>query len=338
MSHPVPELNHGHEKPRPTPDTIAEPVTKSDLDIKNKYLSKFQSKKLWLQLGITCLGGISVLFVLGLIFEPFGQNLARVPAVGVIFEGLCRSVKASCNHNDEYLVLANEEVEGILKRALPAEEKDWLKSKIGEYRNAINRNPKNAAAWTNLGEAFRRLGKTKEALEAHQKALEIEPNQEFALIGLAKTQMDLNKWTEANKAIKTVLTINPSNEKALALKSKLSNYYFSCRSINGVPTTVIQSDRWGERQIIRWVVDYEFDAKRRCQETTNRLNKFFRKGGLYITHGVINGQPVICTTDKVGNGCKELLFTLKPSDDPEAVLEDLFGLNNRNFADRPLRL
>jgi len=122
-----------------------------------------------------------------------------------------------------------------------------------------------------------------------------------------------------------------------------TEYNFTCAIINNVPVTIAKSDKWGgeKRQFIRWVSDYGtsvgYTPALRCQVVTARFNQHFRQGGRYITHGVINGRQAICITDKKGDGCIEELYTLKPDQDPKLTLEDLFALNERNFAGRPLR-
>ncbi|NEP61180.1 MAG: hypothetical protein F6K31_30090 [Symploca sp. SIO2G7] len=120
-------------------------------------------------------------------------------------------------------------------------------------------------------------------------------------------------------------------------------YTFECTTINNNPVTVAKDNQSGgePRQFIRWVSDFGsevgYSRQQRCEEVTGRLNKYFGSDERYITHGVINNQNVICLTNQKGNGCNELLYTLKPDQDPKATIEDLFELNSRNFAGRPLR-
>ncbi|WP_159402700.1 COP23 domain-containing protein [Nostoc sp. ATCC 53789] len=120
---------------------------------------------------------------------------------------------------------------------------------------------------------------------------------------------------------------------------------FACKTVNGAPTTVIKKNEWSSvRQMIRWTLQGatgDYTPQRRCEEVTGRLNQSFTQGSQYITHGIMNKQPVICITDKKGNGCQHLLLTLvnhsnRPN--PKAVLNDLFSLNDRNFSSNaPLR-
>ncbi len=131
-----------------------------------------------------------------------------------------------------------------------------------------------------------------------------------------------------------------------------NNVSFECRNISGTPTTVGVSPQWGNepKQLIRWYSnvgqDAGYDPPRRCSEVSDRLNLQFAKGGQYLTHGVINGNPVICTTNQEGKGCNDLVFTLDGNQygwhgqsgakDPKVVLNQLFSLSDRNFAGIPL--
>ncbi|NES17797.1 MAG: hypothetical protein F6K41_02395 [Symploca sp. SIO3E6] len=137
---------------------------------------------------------------------------------------------------------------------------------------------------------------------------------------------------------------NPQNEESVSDNPQETAINFVCTTINNTPVTLVKSDKLEdkERQFIRWVSDYGASAgytpALRCQEVTAKLNKYFAGGGRYITYGVKNQQKVICLTDKKGNGCIEDLFTLEPGEDSKVALEDLFELNARNFAGRPLRM
>lgn len=118
---------------------------------------------------------------------------------------------------------------------------------------------------------------------------------------------------------------------------------FKCEMIQGVPTTVGISPKWENqsRPFMRWSSDKfgpsGWTPQKRCQEVTRRLNQSFFEGGTYITHGIMNGFPIICTTNKAGKECNQLLFTLPRGSDPELILEDLFGLSDNNFSGRPMR-
>ena len=131
-----------------------------------------------------------------------------------------------------------------------------------------------------------------------------------------------------------------SSKKAENITNTSSQVSFTCEIVTGVPTTVIKTNQ-GKRQFIRWVsTDFSssgYTPQKRCEEVTEKMNKYFTQGLLYITNGIMDKQPVICVTDKKGNGCIDVLYTLKPGQDAKSTLEDLFQLNNNNFAGSPLR-
>lgn len=109
-------------------------------------------------------------------------------------------------------------------------------------------------------------------------------------------------------------------------------------SQQGIPTTVAILPNGTRREFIRWINDaIGYNHHPRCKEVTKRLNSSIKSGSAYITHGIINGQPVICTTNKTGDKCQDVLFTISSDQDPQKVLEDLFGLSDRNFSGKPLK-
>ena len=296
------------------------------------------TNKFWFQFLIMPFGGVVVLVTLGLLLEPLGNILVKVPVVGVGFEKLCRVVNAPCGvrEPDPTYLVNDEEVESLFQSAFsPEDENNWLKSKAREYREAISKNSKNAAAWTNLGEVLRRLGKPKQALEAHQKALAIDPNLQEALIGLAKTQRDLGKFALADEARKKALQINPNNQVVTEINTGISgggtSKKFFCGSSDGIPTTMVQSPQ-ENYALIRWTSDLvsTWTPEQRCQEVTKRLQYYYKIGKLkYITTGIMKDFPIICVTDRKGGVCSGLLFTLKRGTNPNEVLKGMWELSSR---------
>ena len=62
----------------------------------------------------------------------------------------------------------------------------------------------------------------------------------------------------------------------------------------------------------------------RCEEVSPRFQQAYDSGSFkYITHGKMNGQPVICTASAVGEDCQTLLITSKHEDNAEQTLEQL---------------
>ncbi|MGK7884984.1 MAG: COP23 domain-containing protein [Crocosphaera sp.] len=129
----------------------------------------------------------------------------------------------------------------------------------------------------------------------------------------------------------------------LIVTNLINNRPFKCVMIESIPTTVIISPKWENKQrlFIRWSSEWftpsGWTPQKRCQEVTRRLNQSFSEGEVYVTHGIMNSIPVICTTSKVRDGCSQILFTLPKEEDPIVVLKDLINLSSNNFLGNSLR-
>ena len=103
---------------------------------------------------------------------------------------------------------------------------------------------------------------------------------------------------------------------------------------NNIPTTYANTPE-GPKPVMRWESTYfppPYTPMRRCQEVTERYNKFYAQGILeYITSGWVNSLPVICA----GQTCNTdtVLLTLKPNQEPDRALQQI--LANRNGASGP---
>lgn len=150
-----------------------------------------------------------IIAVIALIYTilPYYNESAKVTN----FDG---SVKVTnfqeANFCNGYLV--NDPLSDMLTNTnLSGKEKDYLQSKINCYRDQIQKNRNDAGAYTNIGEAERRLGNLKAARKAHQKALELKPDLPEAKIGLALIEQDMGNKVAANQGIQGVLTVHPRN-------------------------------------------------------------------------------------------------------------------------------
>jgi hypothetical protein len=113
---------------------------------------------------------------------------------------------------------------------------------------------------------------------------------------------------------------------------------FSCELSEGnPPKTVVERQIGGEvrkEDFIIWTSSFGHKAgytpARRCEEVSPKFNKIGEVGS-YVTHGrhKDNDLPIICTTNREGGGCKEMLYTLNPKSakSPKEVIRDLFGVN-----------
>jgi len=102
--------------------------------------------------------------------------------------------------------LINDELPTNFKTTpLDEDDKKRLEEKIECYRDQIEKNPRDAIAFTNRGEAERRLGKLKEALLDQKKALQLNPDLQEAKIGLSLVEGDLGNPKAASQAIQDAL-------------------------------------------------------------------------------------------------------------------------------------
>lgn len=128
----------------------------------------------------------------------------------------------------------------------------------------------------------------------------------------------------------------------LSVSACSSNTYekvsFSCTTRNGVPTTVAQTSQ-GTIPVIRWVSDFGnevgYTPQKRCEEVSNRFQQYYNQGVLnFVTTGRQNNQNIICVSSEKGGTCQGLLFTLKPSDNPSQVIQQMF--EGTGYASSPL--
>ena len=89
---------------------------------------------------------------------------------------------------------------------------------IEAYDKAIEINPQDTNAWYNKGNDLCNLGKYEEALNAYDKVIEINPQDVDAWNNKGATFADLNKHIEALECFDKLLEINPQDVKALGNK------------------------------------------------------------------------------------------------------------------------
>lgn len=129
------------------------------------------------------------------------------------------------------------------------------------------------------------------------------------------------------------IPVSLSTEAKAQSNSSLSNIQFACgQSYNRHTeqytfTTFAWNSRF-KKPIVTWnqetFSDIGFDPQERCEIVSPRFQKAYASQSLnFLTHGTINGQPVICTSRQVGEDCQTLLLTLLPENDPLQVLEQL---------------
>lgn len=113
---------------------------------------------------------------------------------------------------------------------------------------------------------------------------------------------------------------------ATAQQSQAQSAKFMCQPDNSaVPTTYANTPE-GPKPFIKWTSNHFSEASytpmKRCQEVTEKLNKFNAEGKLdYIVTGWVNGLPVFCATQTCSE--ENVLLTLKPDQEPNQALEEM---------------
>ena len=170
-------------------------------------MSKAKQVIQWIERWANLIGLIIAVIALIYTILPFYNDSGKVTN----FDG---SVKVTnfqeANFCNGYLV--NDPLSDVLTNTnLSKKEKDYLESKINCYRDQIQKNRNDAGAYTNIGEAERRLGNLEAARKAHQKALQLKPDLPEAKIGLALIEQDMGNKVAANQGIQGVLAVHPNN-------------------------------------------------------------------------------------------------------------------------------
>jgi hypothetical protein len=105
---------------------------------------------------------------------------------------------------------------------------------------------------------------------------------------------------------------------------------FYCDTSRNNPVTVYVNHEGNTEPWIRWTSNYfknaGYDPLTRCQDVSHRLENYRRNEELkFITTGRMNGQNVICTAIQTDGECDRLILTLKPQENPERALDNLFS-------------
>jgi hypothetical protein len=99
--------------------------------------------------------------------------------------------------------------------------------------------------------------------------------------------------------------------------------------------------RSGNVRIIGWKSEY-FSKRSpvRCEEVTKKFQEAYNQGRFnYLTTGRAKGYPIICSVSRSGDPCdgNSQLFTLKPHDNPDLVLQQLMDILEGKSSDMLLQ-
>lgn len=112
--------------------------------------------------------------------------------------------------------------------------------------------------------------------------------------------------------------------------TRVTQQFYCGVSEDGVPTTFVKNGR-GTFPVVRWVSRVFDDAgyvpETRCRQVSSKFQQFYERGLLnYVTTGRVNHQPVICVSNAKDGPCLGILFTLKPEQNANRTLEQLFDI------------
>src|ERR1700722_9375946 len=104
---------------------------------------------------------------------------------------------------------------------------DALRKALDQYQKIVQKDPKDAESWTMLGRLNGYLHNTPEAEKSFNQALQVEPDNEDALVGLADLYGQLGDSKRAAEKLKAAVEKNPSPRTLIALAQAyedLQNY------------------------------------------------------------------------------------------------------------------
>jgi hypothetical protein len=132
------------------------------------------------------------------------------------------------------------------------------------------------------------------------------------------------------------VSVSPALSQFVATNSQPNKVTFFCREIfdkarnEKIPATVAWiPERKNHIRIIGWKSEAFSpfsNPQKRCEVVTQKFQQFYDNGGLnYLTHGVINGYPVICSIPNQGEACSgaNQLFTILPGSKPQVIFNQL---------------
>jgi hypothetical protein len=122
---------------------------------------------------------------------------------------------------------------------------------------------------------------------------------------------------------------------AVAQPSSAATVQVTCQTNTNTPTVVLSPDKADTKQSIAFLnfLPKYFspqDAVQNCQSTARNMQVLYATGsGKYLTTDKVNGRSVVCTVERRGMSCDhdnaQVLFSLRPSDNPTQALYDMLG-------------
>lgn len=153
-----------------------------------------------------------------------------------------------------------------------------------------------------------------------------------AIVKEDRLVIDFNRLLESKLAKKNNLENrdNRDNLENRYAPINTNSIRYRCVQKKGTPITIAETNR-GTIELIIWKSNFfsasGYTPRYRCSIVSQRFQQQSNAKNLkYISYGIMNRQPIICVSDRVGN-CQPngLLLTLEPRDNAEPVLSELFN-------------
>ena len=90
----------------------------------------------------------------------------------------------------------------------------YSQSEMRFLRDAVNRTPKDATAWINLGNALMDNRRYQEAIDAYQKALELDPKNVDVRVDMGTCFKNIGQPARAVEEYRKAIAINPGHLNA----------------------------------------------------------------------------------------------------------------------------
>ena len=108
----------------------------------------------------------------------------------------------------------NSSKEQVLKKAFQFHSQGNISEAAKYYQYCVNQGFADSKVFSNFGLLLRGLGKLKEAELSARKAIELNPNYEFAHLNLGGILKDLGNLEEAELSVRQVIELNPNSSVA----------------------------------------------------------------------------------------------------------------------------
>jgi tetratricopeptide (TPR) repeat protein len=158
--------------------------------------------------------------------EAFKKATELQPELGDTYPLLGQALQ-QCNNTDKAISAFQQAIklgqlsEGYFGLGLAYKQKKEWQEALNAFEAATVADPQFALAYSYLGTAYEKCHNLEKAFLAHQKAVEIDPNNKHMLYSLAYTQSQAGLYADAIKNCGRCLTLDPNFKRAADLLVRL---------------------------------------------------------------------------------------------------------------------